>query len=321
MTPTTNRPLDAAKNELAIELLAPDSHTSVLAVGTGQADDRIVVYLQSEDSPKGCGGIPTEQDGIAVETVVIGRFGRLFQAPTRADFGPGLPIRLNTSAPNVNCRAPGTLGAIVCDESKKPQYFILSCNHILAVNGRAPDNSQIVSLPPVGVAPEPIGTFPGEGFYIEIGGRPINSVDCALARLDESKSGNLAGAGKSAAPGDPMLGNRVHKFGAITGLTYGKIVDVKADVCADYSFGNFRFNDQVLIQGESEEFAWDGDSGSIVVDDASGQPVAMVFAEAGEYAVACPLKPVLAQLEGKLGNRIQGHLRLVAFNGPVKAAQ
>jgi len=124
-------------------------------------------------------------------------------------------------------------------------------------------------------------------------------VDCALARLEK--------APKAIHPRTPELGRRgtrVKKVGAASGTTYGRIVDTHADVSVDYSFGTFRFNDQILIKGVvrkrvEREFALDGDSGAIAVDD-KGVPIGIVFAEAGHYAVACPLTEVLA----KLGDRL-----------------
>jgi hypothetical protein len=179
-------------------------------------------------------------------------------------------------------------------------HFILSCNHILSVNGRVPQDTKIVSgaLCGAGMKPLPIATFPGEGYFVEIGTDP-NTVDCALARLQKAPA--------TMTPvklGLPQRGTRVTKVGAASSTTHGIIVDTHADVSVGYSFGTFRFNDQILIQGivdngQQTEFAVDGDSGAIVVDGA-GAPIGMVFAEAGEYAVACPLTKVLKRLGERL---------------------
>ena len=126
-----------------------------------------------------------------------------------------------------------------------------------------------------------------------IGPDAIGSADCALAQLGS----NFRPEGFSEfAPIDLSINMPVKKDGAITGVTSGVIVDTAADVSVDYSFGTFRFNDQILIGGGKNEFAWDGDSGSIVTD-MQGHPLAMVFAEAGQYAVACPLSTVFKEFE------------------------
>src|SRR5215831_16697532 len=139
------------------------------------------------------------------------------------------------------------------------------------------------------IEPEEIATFQGGGYLVPIGEGAISTADCALAQLHSNRIPKEFTA-VTAIP--PQIDMRVMKDGAITGITKGAIVDIAADV---YSFGAFRSKDQILISGDEDEFAWDGDSGAIVTDT-ERQPVAMVFAEAGEYAVACPLSAVFQQL-------------------------
>jgi hypothetical protein len=178
--------------------------------------------------------------------------------------------------------------------------FLLSCNHVLSGNGRVPKGTKVVSgaLCGPGKKPQHIATFPGVGYFVDIGpGR--NAVDCALARLERAPK-----AINPPTPKLPRRGTRVKKVGAASGTTYGRIVDTDADVSVDYSFGTFRFNNQILIEGVDgkrarTEFALDGDSGAIAVDN-KGVPIGMVFAEAGRYAVACPLTEVLARLGARL---------------------
>jgi hypothetical protein len=286
-----------AKQAAADTLLRPDSYSNVLAVGVGRdcfGKDCVRIYVQSMDA-HGVDKIKGSFLGVDTCVIEIGRFGRLKQGPARGkEMGPGFPIRFDTTAPNVNSRAIGTLGATV---RYGDDYFILSCNHILAVNGRLPKDTRIVAGELVGaeVEPEEIAIFPGDGYFVEIGHDPISPADCALARLNKDR---IPEGFHRVEPTPPLVGMKVTKEGAITGRTKGTIVDILADVSVDYSFGTFRFNDQILIEGEDgQEFAWDGDSGSIVIDMESGYPTAMVFAEAGKFAVACPLSRVFGELE------------------------
>jgi hypothetical protein len=107
---------------------------------------------------------------------------------------------------------------------------------------------------------------------------------------------------------EPFVGQRVRKAGAVTGVTSGVVVDVNADFYIDYGFGTFLFKDQVVIDGKGQGnfkgkdqeqlkdiFATDGDSGAIVVDE-ENHAVAMVFAEAGRFAVACKFSKVLEEI-------------------------
>jgi hypothetical protein len=292
---STIHPLLIAKRAAADTLLRANSPSNVLAVGTSQRTKRVRIYVQSEVAP-GVEKIQKKFGAFDTEVIEIGRFERLHQGPASGKaIGPGFPIRFDTTAPNVNPRAFGTWGATVqCEDS----YFILSCNHILAVNGRVPDGTRIVSgeLAATNGKSVAFATFLGEGYFVEIGRNTISPADCALARLRKNR---IPKKFVPVAPIEFRAGMKVKKNGAVTNETEGTIVDASADVSVSYSFGTFRYNDQILIRGDGDEFAWDGDSGSVVTDKKSGRPIAMVFAEAGEYAVACPLSTVFAEL-GKL---------------------
>ena len=87
------------------------------------------------------------------------------------------------------------------------------------------------------------------------------------------------------------------KDGATTGVTSGTVVDVDASFYVEYSFGTFLFTDQVVIEGDNDVFAADGDSGSIVIDTNANRAIAMIFAESGRYAIACPLRSVINELK------------------------
>jgi hypothetical protein len=285
------------KRALADKLLKPNSHSNVLGVGVNEKTNRLQVYVQNKRSysvgqiTADCASVPD----ISVDIIEIGRFGRLSRGPApRKEIGPGSPIRFNTAAPNVNSRSFGTLGATV---RYYDDYFILGCNHIIAANGRVPGGTEIVlgELAGAGVKPKGIATFLGEDYFVEIGRNTISRADCAVALLNKKL---IPKRFPVATPIEPHIDMKVTKDGAITTVTKGRIVDTSVDVFADYSFGTFRFNNQILIQGYDDEFAWEGDSGSVVTD-MEGHPVAMVFAEAGEYAVACPLSTVFKEL-GKL---------------------
>src|SRR5262249_55230137 len=87
-------------------------------------------------------------------------------------------------------------------------------------------------------------------------------------------------------PVPALAGQRVHKFGRATGLTTGKVVDVAADLPVRFSSKSYRFDDQVLVAGDTEAFASDGDSGSLVVEMNAGNAIALLFAGSDEFAAA-----------------------------------
>jgi hypothetical protein len=142
-------------------------------------------------------------------------------------------------------------------------------------------------------------------------------VDCAIAPVVELpaqhtdpfvqgnfRGGPLSGRAKGAPVVSPSIGKadrgqKVQKDGAITGLTSGTVVDTNADFYVEYSFGTFLFADQIVIEGDADEFAADGDSGSIVIYPEENQAIGMIFAESGRFAIACSLGEVLNRLRDK----------------------
>jgi hypothetical protein len=355
-----------AKELAANRLLRPNFFGNVVGVGIGNKSvDGVLtetlcvrIYVQTKfdlEDLSPAVALPSEVLDIPTDVIEIGRFGRegrLVTPPNpsawigpgspipvnttvpnvnsgatgtppnpNAWIGPGSPIRVNTTVPNVNSGAIGTLGAVLQDRAGNP--YILGCNHILAVNGRVPINTEIVSA--TDYNPGSIAQF--RGHYVEIQRNQSNPVDCALASVENR---NLMQPQFPVKIGRPLLpdakdprakaargvkvakigaarGMKVAKIGAATGITYGTIVDVDADLFVDYSFGTFRFSNQIgidgKIDGQNEDvFATEGDSGAIVVDMESKLAVGMVFAEAGRFAVACPLSEVLQQLRAKVGS-------------------
>lgn len=301
----TQERLEAAKAEAVRALLNPerpgDPHCPGDVVGVGIGKDRLRIYVVAKRVPNKLTPevlVPRSFLGIPTDVVEIGRLGRKGRRTDHpvSHTPQNYPIRVTTDAPNVNSGAVGTLGIVVA-VAEKPTY-ILGCNHILAVNGRVPSDAEIVSAEFVGSQQVIGGPSP---YYVELMRNGDNPADCALAKI--KNNGFLADLGKlhHSEPILPDLDMQVTKNGAATGSTEGTIVDVSADLYVDYSFGTFRLVDQVVIDSGSDkdEFAVRGDSGSLVVKQKTKEPVAMVFAASGRFAVASPLDRVLELLKEK----------------------
>jgi hypothetical protein len=227
----------------------------------------------------------------------------LSKSARRTLHSPGSKISVNTNSPNVNRSAVGTLGAVVRDEDGT--QYILGCNHTLAVNGRVPRGSVIVSAEFVGRGT----SLATRDAFIDLKADAPNKADCALARLilkPKKEVGSTFPRGtyslRSGAPALAARGMKVQKVGGATGHTLGTVVDVDADLYVTFSFGTYRFENQVMIDGGDDNvFATPGDSGSIVAD-IGGKPEAraMIYAASGQFAVACPLRDALnKQLNGR----------------------
>lgn len=339
-TPAVAYDLTQAKEDAVKLLLHPNGNVVGIGIGKKVTDgketpeDCVRVYVVSKiapnaarppwfrlepSGPQGDGELspqhlaPTDFHGVPTDVIEVGRFGRKGLHPqARVDTTPrpGSPIRVNTSAPNVNQGQRGTLGAVVTDGARQ---YILSCNHILAVNGRVPKDAVIVSAEFVGTE----DTLAKPGPFVGFERDGCNAVDCAMAPMltpamvQATFPDGLALSGNQ--PADPGPNAKVTKLGAVTGRTYGTIVDRDAALYIDYSFGTFLFEHQFMIDGGSDgtDFATAGDSGSLVVDTDTKRAVAMIFAASGRFAVACPLTQVFKQLE--VAAKLQaGSLFLVA---------
>ena len=308
--------LTQAKNLAANRLLRPNYFANVVGVGIGKkvvAGDAtptysVRVYVISKLelgvlSP--ATAVPSSFLGVPTDIIEVGRFGRAGRTPNLANGAqtprPGSPISVQTNAPNVNRGFFGTLGAVVqTGDGAGDSKYILSCNHVMAVNGRVPDGAKIVLSEFVGNQQQ----LADPDQFVRLTSDGTNAVDCALAKLTSSSPASLTSpANTLRSVGVPALDMQVEKVGAGTGSTKGTIVDVDVDLYVDYSFGTFRFENQVMIDSGSDgtDFATVGDSGSLIVDTGTGQAVAMIFAGSGRFAVACPLQAVLQQLAAKAG--------------------
>ena len=187
---------------------------------------------------------------------------------------------------NVPQVTAGTFGAVVEDAGGK--RYILGSNHVMAYNGRAPQNTPIA-------AP---GTLDDETTFTVIGSRSgfvelhpaawpvtqvqgpgnMNTVDCALAELTPAGHAKLGALPPSVAAKEPVM-TEVHKTGRTTGLTQGAICILDWEGFIDFSFGTFYFQHlKGVLSTGSGPFAAPGDSGAVVVEDATGAAVGMVMA-------------------------------------------
>ncbi|HEX2607729.1 MAG TPA: hypothetical protein VHK91_10135 [Flavisolibacter sp.] len=195
----------------------------------------------------------------------------------------------------------GTLGAVVTDGT---DFFILSNSHVLADSGKGKKGDAILypgkfdgGLNPA----DRIGTL-HDFLPFTKGGDFVNPADCALASIDAGKLSILKAGIKG---GDvpkgtlkPKRGMRIVKVGRTTGKTTGEIRDVNFRTTIDYGagVGVIGFTDQVLCTRYTEG----GDSGSLVIEKASGKAVGLHFAGSEEGSVFTPIETVLEALKVKL---------------------
>jgi len=329
-TMTNNVTPEIAKRVASAKYLGSNG-TNVVGVGVGtrtiEGVDTLTpcvkFYVSRKPAPDEIAPIdllPKEILGIPTDVVDVGRaFGPRINARRRWPdgkrvAGPGDSIGPKVEgASNLNLTFSGTFGAVLENRANPKQRFILSNNHILGVNGRVPPEALIVAPGPedaLGTVQKAIARAP-KTVLLTRGPEYPNYVDCAIAEVEnfEAVTCKFPDGLVVRSHEQPELGVSVIKYGKSSGRTVGKIVDVSADILVDYSFGTFKFVDQILIDGGEKDFAVDGDSGAVVVaasqptnrwlPDAKPSSVALglVFAPAGRFAAACPMSKVLESLK------------------------
>jgi hypothetical protein len=253
------------------------------------------------------------QSGSAMVTISAGGAG-VNQA------AQGAPIQLGTSGGNAkdksgNACCSGTLGSLVV---RNGVNYILSNNHVLAREDNASVGEAIVQPGLVDnscVAATPVAHF-SQAVKLQTSSKTA-VADAALAQVvpGEVDSGGAilqlgavsCGVAQPAPPANttvaPAVNMPVAKSGRSTGLTCGAISLIDASLkvqysttCGSSSTFTVTFNNQVVI--DSSTFGAAGDSGALIVDSQTAQPVALLVGgdSTTGITVANPIQDVLNAL-------------------------
>ena len=260
---------------------------------------------------RGVAGIAKKLDGVAVQTVVTGKFvalkgppegkGRKKKVDPTARFDRPVPIGVSTGNEG-ECSA-GTIGCRVTDGTK---VYALSNNHVYALENTAQVGSEVLQPGRYDTKPrctvssgDVIGTL--SDFEPIVFNDANNTIDAAIALtltadVNNATPSNGYGIPKSVTV-DAVVEQAVQKYGRASSLTKGTINMVSATVDVGYSSGTARFVDQIIVYGTRGPFTKPGDSGSLVVTDPDKNPVGLLFAgnRSGKYAIANPIDPVLTR--------------------------
>ena len=201
----------------------------------------------------------------------------------------------------------GTLGSLVTINGTQ---YILSNNHVLARSDQAVagedvsqpgliDNScRVATLVADFTAAAPLGS----------------NVDAAVAQLRPGTMDSTGFIEDIGVPGNstvnPSVGLGVAKSGRTTGFTTGTISSINTSVSVQYQRGcnsgkkfTVSYTNQVVIN--SSTFSAGGDSGSLIVtNNASHNPVALLFAGSSTTTIGNPIGEVLTKLGNVLGGAV-----------------
>jgi hypothetical protein len=201
----------------------------------------------------------------------------------------------------------GTLGALLTDGTNQ---YILSNNHVLGLSGQATagqDISQPGLIDNNCQVPTIVADFTNAA--------PLGSnVDAAIAQL---RAGQMDGTGfiedigvPSSTVVNPSVGLGVAKSGRTTGFTTGTVSSINTSVSVQYQQNcgsgkkfTVSYTNQVVIN--SSTFSAGGDSGSLIVtNNASHNPVALLYAGSSSSTIGNPIGEVLTKLGASSGRSL-----------------
>ena len=236
---------------------------------------------------------------VPTDVVEIGKLVPEIQAG-RTPIQPGFSV----GHPNITA---GTLGAVI-GPARSPR--ILSNSHVLADSGRAAIGDPILFPGPDDHGEDPgdvIGTLTQVVPFVT-GGDFVNRMDVAVATIAPGRRSELRSRIPTlgivaSSTAEPVRGMQVVKVGRTTGLTRGTVRDVNFRFVLDYGTGSVvGFLDQVFCT----RYSAGGDSGSLVIEEATGKAVGLHFAGANGGSVFSPIRPILREVRGRLTRRAFG---------------
>jgi hypothetical protein len=259
-------------------------------IGTGTAstaDGRPEILVLT--SRAGVRDIPASIDGIVVESRVVGEV-RAYAKP-----GGGGTLQCGTSTGNDNECASGTIGCVVL---KGGTRYFLSNNHVFARENAA-SNGERIDAPgrydahPVCAQTPICGTLAA---FKTISFSANNTVDCAIALPDPGRAFTVAEAGGYTPTSNPVsavVGQAVKKTGRTSNLTHGNVQAINVTITVQYTDGIATFTGQIMTPGN---FIRSGDSGSLMVEETTNNPVGLCFAGGSGGSFANPIGSVLQAL-------------------------
>ena len=266
--------------------------------GRTTAEPAIKIYVRKKHPKAQIGAnemLPSTLDGLQTDVEEVG-----FLQPLAAWPGPRLRLRpaqpgCSTGVENNSTREAiaGTFGALVYDNLGT---YILSNNHVLADQNRLPFGSSIFEPSPYdggSLKRDKIAVL--DGYVPLIVGAP-NYVDGAIGKLlhPDLAVSDILDIGSPTGVKSAEVDTIVEKFGRTTGYTKGYVSSVSADIKLPYDIGTLLFHDQIAITSiEGGAFSDLGDSGSLVLERASGSAVGLLFAGGATISFANHMADVL----------------------------
>ena len=285
--------------------LAPRPIGVSLKVGSSLKDFELLVAFDRQLSVLAHAGLPPLPAGLKL-SLKFGGFRPLSAGARVRPAGPGSLIGVDCPGRDGVFPA-GSLGALVRRDGRPGELFILSANHIIALNGDARRHGLTKVVQPcrtdvAATGNDEVASTEDLDPICELTAA-ANRGDWALAKagpgVTHSFPPAMALSTDRPIPAAEAIGKIVIKAGAATGVRRGRISGIRTSFILPYASLNFSFKfvDQLTVDDIPGQppFAETGDSGSLAVTEA-GEPVGLVYADGPFSTVICPLAPMFDQL-------------------------
>ena len=238
-----------------------------------------------------------------------------------------LPVKLGTSGGNIDDKSNGfccggTLGSLIV---RNGTFYILSNNHVLARSDQARAGEPISQpgLIDTGCSTSGVQTVANLTSFLNLQTSGAN-VDAAIAEIIPgavNTTGNILSLGSTASGSTPdagpphqgrgmaaTIGENVAKSGRTSGLTCSTVASIGLTTSVTYqtqcnggSSFTVQYTNQISVSGGG--FSSAGDSGSLIVDQNTADPVALLYGGSDTDSVGNPVADVLAALADQQGNQ------------------
>jgi hypothetical protein len=238
-----------------------------------------------------------------------------------------LPIELGTSGGNADDKSGrfccgGTLGSLLV---RNGSFYILSNNHVLARSDQALPGEPISQPGIIETNCSTVGTNTVANLtsFVNLQAAGTN-VDAAIALIVPGAvdlTGNILLLGSTAAGSTPnagpphqgrgilaSVGKQVAKSGRTTGLTCSTVAATNLSTSVTYqtlcnggTTFSVTYRNQISVSGGG--FSAGGDSGSLIVDQLTADPVALLYGGSDTDTVGNPVGDVLTALADPQGNQ------------------
>lgn len=263
--------------------------------------DSVHVYVRAK-IPKGQlatgEAIPAKFGKLPTDVIEVGDVTAYQPLQSWQRFGRHRPTLCGVSVGHPNVTA-GTLGCIVEKDNK---HYILSNNHVLANCNQATNGDKIIQPGAADGGKSPADDLAELTDFLPLDFTgAANEFDAAIALIGDNAQTTvepeIIDIGRPLKTiKAPVKYQSVRKHGRTTGHTVGVVMAVSVDLWVGYgAHGKAWFEDQISIMGVgSSPFSQGGDSGSLIVDAVTLEPVGLLFAGGGLLTLASPIDRVLS---------------------------